>query len=176
MSTVVATAATAVAPNAFDSLLVGINSSPYMSAAMMLMLNLGGRFLGMELTKGQEKFLSHPMFRRFLIFCIMFVATRNVLIAIWMAALIILIIGYVANENSAMCLFGRGAVEGTTCSTAEGFVGGAGGLTQEEENILKMLQDKKARSGGVAAASGPKPKQTKKDIVETYKTNIAKLH
>jgi hypothetical protein len=173
MSTVVA----AAAPNAFDVLLTGINNSPYMSAAMMLMLNLGGRFLGMELTKGQEKFLSHPMFRRFLIFCIMFVATRNVLIAVWMAALIILIIGYVANENSAMCLFGRGAVEGTTCAVAEGFAGGAaGGLTQEEENILKMLQDKKARAAGAATAAEAKAKLAKKDIVETYKTNIAKLH
>jgi hypothetical protein len=176
MSIVVATGAAATAPNVFDTLLAGINNSPYMSAAMMLMLNLGGRFLGMELTKGQEKFFSHPIFRRFLIFCIMFVATRNILIAIWLAALIILIIGYVANENSAMCLFGRGAVEGTTCAKAEGFAGGAG-LTQEEENILKMLQEKKARSGSTGAvAADAKGKQAKKDIVETYKANIAKLH
>jgi hypothetical protein len=191
MSTLIAatgpgiTAGTAGATGALDAVVMSLNTSPYVSATMMLLLNLGGRFLGLELTKGQEKFFTHPYVRRFLIFCVMFVATRNILIAAWMTLLIILVIGYVANENSALCIFGRGAASGTQCAAGrEGFSSAAGpaaplALTIEEEAILKTLLEKKARIDATAAAASttaaPNPEQKKKNIVETYKDNLMKL-
>jgi hypothetical protein len=161
--------------NPLDHIIGTINTSPYVSSIMMLLLNLGGRFLGLELTKGQEKFFTHPYVRRFLIFCIMFVATRNILIAIWMTLLIIIVIGYITNETSAFCIFGRSKVGGTSCSKEEGFAGpGTVGLTTEEEFILKTLLDKKAR---IQSASGAEDVAVKKDktVVEKYKENIAKI-
>jgi hypothetical protein len=169
-----------------DNIILSLNSSPYVSSTMMLLLNFGGRFLGLELTKGQEKFFSHPYVRRFLIFCVMFVATRNLLIAVWMTLLIILIVGYLTNENSALCLFGRAALPSAKC--AEGFTGGAAGaaataLTPEEETILKMLLDKKARlEAAAAAASAPgsdaalPTKKNTDTLVRKYKENISKLN
>jgi hypothetical protein len=47
----------------------------------MLLLNLGGRILGMEISKGQEKFSSTTGFVSFC-FSVLFVATRNVLVAL----------------------------------------------------------------------------------------------
>ena len=162
-----------------DNIIMALNTSPYVSSTMMLLLNFGGRFLGLELTKSQEKFFSHTYVRRFLIFCVMFVATRNILIALWMTILIILIVGYLTNENSALCLFGRAALPSATCAK-EGFTDGGAlaGLTPEEENILKMLLDKKNR----VLAQRPQPDQDgteigapKKDIVQKYKKNMSIL-
>ena len=172
-----ATAASVASASGIDNIIMALNTSPYVSSTMMLLLNFGGRFLGLELTKGQEKFFAHPYIRRFLIFCVMFVATRNILIALWMTILIILIVGYLTNENSALCLFGKAALPSTTCAK-EGFTdGAAGALTPEEENILKILLDKKNR---LAAAQQIAPQDEsiagqKKDIVEKYKKNISKL-
>ena len=61
-----ASAATAIAAtNPLDVLMAGVNSNPYFIGIMMLLLNLGGRFLALEISKDQEKFLSHPVIRRF---------------------------------------------------------------------------------------------------------------
>ncbi len=160
---------------ALDTTLLTINTSPYFTASMMLLLNLGGRFLGLELSKGQEQFFMHPYFRRFLIFVVIFVATRNVAIAFWMTIIIILLIGYLFNENSSLCLM-PGGIPGSRCAVKESFInipglppsptaaatvnanaaaaatGHQSGLTQEEENILKMLLDKKQRGETKAAA------------------------
>jgi hypothetical protein len=125
--------------NPLDVLMTSINTNPYFIGLMMLLLNLGGRFLALEISKDQEKFLSQPMVRRFFLFAVLFVATRNIVIAAALAFIVIIILGYLFNENSTLCLW-------KSCSTAsstevpqqEGFVG----LTPEEAMILKRLQDK----------------------------------
>jgi len=47
----------AMAPlSPFDAIILGLNSNPYFIGLMMLLLNLGGRFIAMEVSKGQEQF------------------------------------------------------------------------------------------------------------------------
>jgi hypothetical protein len=98
----------------FDAALMSLNSNPYFIGTMMLLLNLGGRFIGMEVSKGQEQFFQNPWVRRLLIFVVLFVGTRNVLVAFWMTLIIVLCIGYLFNENSSLCLFDMGA-KGSSC-------------------------------------------------------------
>jgi hypothetical protein len=88
----------------FDAVLAGINSNPYFIGIMMLLLNLGGRFISLEMSKGQEAFFYNTWVRRSLIFIIIFVGTRNVLVALIMSSIIILCIGYLFNENSSFCI------------------------------------------------------------------------
>ena len=77
-------AASAVAtfiPSPIETFANVFNSNPYFIGLMMLTLNLGGRFIMLEVTKGQEKFFQNPWIRRFLIFTVLFVATRNIVVA-----------------------------------------------------------------------------------------------
>jgi len=149
-----------------DAALLSINSNPYFIGMMMLMLNFGGRFLPMEMTKGQEAIFQNPWVRRALIFIIIFVGTRNILVAFWMSLFIILCIGYLFNENSSLCLF-KGGETGSTCSTANPI-----GLTIEETEILRRLTEKQQKS--------VKPVETKKvekqDTSEIYWQNIEALN
>ncbi len=147
-----------------DSIIANINTSPIFIGSMMLLMNLGARFLPAEITRTQEAFLSHPYFRRFLIFVILFIATRNIVYAFWLSMIVILAIGYLFNENSALCLF-RGGEAGATCSTVPGpaptvsgmfgsaFGQAASGLTPEEADIFRKLSEKQARAAQTAAAS-----------------------
>jgi hypothetical protein len=64
-----------------DTFLQIFNTNPYFIGIMMLILNLGGRFISLEVTKKQEQFLQHPWVRRILIFTVLFVATRNIWVA-----------------------------------------------------------------------------------------------
>lgn len=129
----------------FDAAINMINTSPYIIGSMMLMMNLGARFLSLEITKGQEQFLSHPWVRRFLIFVVFFIGTRNVWVAFWMALIVILLIGYLFNENSSLCLF-RGGLPGSACTHGNRQI--AEGFHAEDGDTTHM-----AAEGG----HGPKP-------------------
>jgi hypothetical protein len=130
---------------------------------------MGGRFLPFEISKGQEAFLNQPVFRRLIIFVIFFVATRNLVNALWMSLITILCIGYLFNENSSFCIFKFG-IPGSTCTSKENFeapiaptmptvpsipsmpnmpsmpTAPQGNLTKEETSILNQLQTKLQQS------------------------------
>jgi len=98
----IATAVTGAATiaNPMDILMASINTNPYFIGVMMLLLNLGGRFLSLEITKEQEKVLSRPAVRRFFLFAVLFVATRNIVVALGLTVIVVLVLGYLFNENS----------------------------------------------------------------------------
>ena len=137
-----------------DGFLQIFNNNPYFIGIMMLILNLGGRFISLEVTKKQELFLQHPWVRRVLIFTVLFVATRNLWVAFWATVTVVLLLGYLFNENSALCIFGQLGASGSTCS--DGPKPGEG-MTPEEKEILLRLSSK-AQKYAVAedAAKGGK--------------------
>jgi hypothetical protein len=87
-----------------SSAILMVNSNPYIIGLFMLLLNLGGRFLSLELTKKQEAFLQAPWIRPLLFFTVIFIATRNIAVAFWVTLLFFFIIWVVANENSPYCM------------------------------------------------------------------------
>jgi hypothetical protein len=159
---------TVVAMSPLDSILHLFNSNPYFIGLTMLTLNLGGRFIGLEVSKQQEQFLQHPWVRRVLIFIVLFVGTRNIWVAFWATLVVILLLGYLFNENSAMCLFGQGGQSGSTCADpkAQEF------MTSEEREILQRLSAKAQRMGASIV-----PKDNEGDISDTdvYAANLALL-
>jgi hypothetical protein len=150
-----------------DILVSSINSNPYFIGIMMLLLNLGGRFLSLEVSKGQEKFLSDPMIRRFLLFVVLFVATRNVLVAAGLTIIVVILLGYLLNENSDMYIF-----HSTATKKPEAVVEtGTFGLSMEETMILKRLQDKQTQ----AAAKPVEKKVEAPSAFHYYMSSIQQL-
>lgn len=137
----IATAVTGAATiaNPMDILMASINTNPYFIGVMMLLLNLGGRFLSLEITKEQEKVLSRPAVRRFFLFAVLFVATRNIVVALGLTVIVVLVLGYLFNENSDLCLWKSCTVGKPSDSEPQA---NYSGLTAEEVMILKRLQDK----------------------------------
>jgi hypothetical protein len=131
------------------------NTNPYFIGIMMLVLNLGGRFISLEVTKKQEQFLQHPWIRRILIFTVLFVATRNIWVAFWTTVAVVLFLGYLFNENSSLCIFGAGGAGGSKCAEE---VKPGEEMTPEEKEILQRLSAKAQRyqtaNGGDANGSG----------------------
>ena len=137
----VAAAVTAAAPvlTPIEIFANVFNNNPYFIGFMMLFLNLGGRFMVLEVTKGQEKFFQNPWVRRFLIFTVLFVGTRNLVVAAIMTLVIVLFIGYLFNENSSLCLFVNGGKG--SCKSPDGEKPKET-LTVEEMEILNRLSSK----------------------------------
>ena len=81
-----------------------LQTNPYLVGVLMLLLNLGGRFLALELTKKQEAFLQGTWIRPLIFFTVIFVATRNLVAAFWVTLLFFFVIWVAANENSPFCM------------------------------------------------------------------------
>ncbi len=165
------------APHWVDVFLNNFNTSPYFIGLMMLTMNLGSRFLGLEMSKGQETFFSHPWVRRFLIFVVFFIGTRNIWVAFWLAFTAILLIGYLFNENSSLCLF-RGGLPGSSCTKPGAALIPVNGLTPEEATIYKTLHEKQMKAMA-AVADTAKPEeavpQTPPDLYNIYKGNMDRI-
>ncbi len=101
------TAAAAATTTAAESILLSIheiNMNPYVLGFAYILLNLGGRFMVLSVTPAQEAFLQNIVFRPLLLFAIMFIGTRNMVVAFWMTLVILLILHYLLNENSSWYL------------------------------------------------------------------------
>lgn len=75
-----------------DSLINILNNSKFLVGIAILFTNIGGRYLNLELSKKEDKFLQQPYIRRFIIFCIAFMATRDILISLIITLIFIIII------------------------------------------------------------------------------------
>ena len=86
------------------SLITSLNNSKIFSGLIMIMMNLGSKYISMELNETQEDFLSQKTIRRIIIFAVFFVATRDILISVILTIVFILFIGSLFNDTSKFCI------------------------------------------------------------------------
>lgn len=90
-----------------ESLLLSIhdiNMNPYILGFAYILLNLGGRFMVLSVSPAQEAFLQNIVFRPLLLFAIMFIGTRNMVVAFWLTLAVLILMHYLLNENSSWYL------------------------------------------------------------------------
>jgi len=80
------------------------NSSPFVSGCVMLMMNIGSKYVIMDVPNGMNSFFAHPWIRKLTILCIAFIATRNIKIALLISLLFILFSRFLMNEKSKCCI------------------------------------------------------------------------
>ena len=152
--------------NPIEHMFAAVNTNPYFIVLMMLLLNLGGRFLGMEVTREQEKFFQQPWIRRGLIFTVLFVAIRNVFVAFIMTLIVLLLLSFLFNENSDLYLFTKPKDTGAAP---------VGGMTPEETEIFRRLNEKQARLAASQKPETSEKKENEPSLEETYAYNMTKL-
>ena len=137
-----------------EAIIGSFNGNLYFIGIMMLLLNLGGRFLAMEITKDQETFFQNPWVRRLLIFIVLFVATRNIMVAFWLTIIVVIVLGFLFNENSSLSIFGPSkGVQGPPVQT----------MTPEEVEIFRRLNEKRLRNEQASQGAEDADKKKKKD-------------
>ena len=71
-----------------------------LSLLMLLLVQVGGRFLKFELTKAQEKLIQNNIVQAIILFAIIFITTRNFITSILIVALVNISMHILFNENS----------------------------------------------------------------------------
>ena len=74
----------------------------YFIGVVMITMNIGARFLIDELTPEQKKIVNTQNFRRFIVFCAFFAATRDLLSAITLTIIFILFISEIFTDEEDM--------------------------------------------------------------------------
>jgi len=90
--------------NALSSTISSLNSSRYFAGLMMIMLNVGSKYITIELSKTQEQYLRNTLGRQLLIFSIFWIGTRDILTSLIMTAVFVVLSDYLLNEKSSYCI------------------------------------------------------------------------
>ena len=77
-----------------------ISENKYFLGIIMITINIGARFIIEELSPNQKKYINTTFFRRIIIFCAFFMATRDILSAITLTIIFILFIGELFSNNN----------------------------------------------------------------------------
>lgn len=155
--------------NPIEAMITGVNTNTYLIGMSMILLNLGGRHLAPSLTSEQDKFFQNPWIRRAMLFVVIFVATRNIFTALWLSIGLILVIGYLFNEHSSLYLFG----EPVPVPAVPPIIP-TNGLTPEEQDIYKKLQDKVNRTKE-SEETTEKKITIEEQLTKWYKENMAAI-
>jgi len=89
--------------NVLESL-KSLNNSKFFAGVVMIMLNIGSKYVTVELSKSQEEYLKNNVGRQILIFAISWMGSRDILIALALTAIFTILTQHLFNEESPMCV------------------------------------------------------------------------
>jgi len=87
-----------------ESFLDQINKSKLFAGLAMLMLNIGSKYIVIELSPNQEAYFRNNIARQMLIFAIAWIGTRDILISLYITAAFTILTQFLLNENSYFCV------------------------------------------------------------------------
>ena len=81
-----------------------INNSKLFAGLVMIILNIGSKYITIKLSKSQEEYLKNSIARQLLIFSIIWMGTRDVILSIFITASFIVLTDHLFNEESNYCV------------------------------------------------------------------------
>ena len=81
-----------------------LNSSKFFVGMMMIILNIGSKYIEIDLGKNQKQLLNNKIMRRILIFTIVFIATKDILISLTVTAVFVILVLNLFNQDSPLCI------------------------------------------------------------------------
>jgi hypothetical protein len=77
-----------------------INESKLFAGLMMIFLNIGSRYITIELSKTQKQYLTNSILRQVLVFAVAFIGTRDLIIALVLTAVFTILVDGLFHEDS----------------------------------------------------------------------------
>jgi hypothetical protein len=93
--------------NAINSL----NSSTFFAGIMMICLNIGSRYIQLNLDESTESYIKYALTKEILVFTISWMATRNIYTALVLTAVFVVLADFVLNEKSNYCLLPKNFIK-----------------------------------------------------------------
>ena len=81
-----------------------LNSNMFFAGIMMLTLNIGSRYVQLNLSPSAESYLKYAITKEFLVFTIAWMGTRNIYVALTLTAAFVILADYGLNDKSSFCI------------------------------------------------------------------------
>ena len=81
-----------------------LNNSKLLAGLVMLLLNVGTKYIEIGLSKTQEQALRNALGRELLIFAVVFMGTHDIILSIIMTASFMVLSNHLFNEKSKYCI------------------------------------------------------------------------
>ena len=107
-----------------------LNNSLFFAGIVMLMLNIGARYIELKLDPSTENFLKTALTKEVLVFSVAWMGTRDLVLALVLTAVFVVLADYGLNANSRYCIMPeryRAMAESVAMSTGPSATGGGGG-------------------------------------------------
>ena len=88
----------------FFTLLKSLNDNKFFAGVVMLTMNIGSKYISIELSKTQENYIKYSLGRQILIFAVLWMGTRDIFTALVLTIIFILFADYLFNEHSKYCV------------------------------------------------------------------------
>ncbi len=119
-----------------------LNNSKFFAGLVMIMLNIGSKYITIKLSKSQEQYLRNTIARQLLIFSIIWMGTKDILISLAMTAVFVVMTDHLFNERSHYCIIPQALRKYEDALD----VNDDGHVTPEEvENAQRVLEKVKKR-------------------------------
>ena len=84
--------------------LYALNNSKFFAGIIMLIMNIGSKYITLELSKSQEDYVKYTLGRQILVFAILWMGTRDIVVALILTCVFIVFADYLLNDNSRYCI------------------------------------------------------------------------
>jgi len=84
--------------------LSGLNNSKFFAGIVMILLNIGSKYITIKISKSQEAYLRNNLARQMLIFAIAWMGTKDIIMALAITAVFHVLTAYLFNEESQWCI------------------------------------------------------------------------
>lgn len=88
----------------FNEHIMYLNSSKYFAGIVMIMLNIGSKFIQIQFSKSTEEYLKYSVSKQLLVFSMAWMGTRDIYTALGLTAIFTVLSDYLFNEESGYCI------------------------------------------------------------------------
>lgn len=81
-----------------------LNSSKFFAGIIMILLNIGSKFITVEFSKSTEEYLKYTLSKQILIFAMAWMASRDIYTALIITAVFVILSENLFNEESQFCI------------------------------------------------------------------------
>lgn len=84
--------------------LQSLNDSKFFAGIIMLVMNIGSKYISIELSENQQQLIENSIVRQFFIFTITWMGTRDIIAALILTAVFTILTQFLFHENSRFCI------------------------------------------------------------------------
>jgi hypothetical protein len=83
---------------------MNLNNSKFFAGVVMIMLNVGSKFIPIQFSKSAEEYLKKSLSKIMLVFAMSWMGTRDIYTAVLLTGVFVILSDYLFNEESVFCI------------------------------------------------------------------------